>query len=454
MKSVWYVTADRAAVDWDTAVTGPAKDKQTNIVRLTRGELGDSNELSQVWARTGSRVGWWDLVRAMEEGSRDPVPAPLPAPSNGTTPAAPGGSVDLTAVNKAIATKLDADDVAKVARTGVETDLTRRPLTFNSRLPYPVVTRRPDLVVGTKAQVGLSSIYVPWIVKVPDAVAAAYPQYGKWRIYTSTDHDTGAGGIAIGISTADDPLDTSKWTWLRNAGSAKMFVQGSGDQVETPCVVFNPATNLWHMYYQAQSGSGSSVLQMTRLATSVDGVTNWTVVGNVLDNPSNTIAGYNHRGYARVYYIDGTWCAWHLQGNGTAVSAYGWSFSMDGINWVTDRRRVGAALQMTDGVLRLGISSLFHWRGDVWALISATDYVSGSTAAGTVRTGVAPINASDDYRSFRGRPQFYPSWSTLVGAETSVSGPPPSFVPLADGRLLGANRMNGENGSIVLAVLA
>lgn len=325
-------------------------------------------------------------------------------------------------------------------------------LSYTDTLDVPNITKRTDLIIGTKAQIGLGSIYVSWMIRVPDEVVAAFPQYGRWRVYTSTDHDSGRGGIAIGVSSLPDPLDMSGWSWLRNAGSPIMFSEGSSSQVETPCVVWNKSTKLFHLYYQTQTGSGSTLLQMTRVATSADGVTGWTVVGDAIPNPSNAIAGFNHRGYARVYNIDGLWCAWHLQGNGTAVSAYGWSFSNDGLTFVADRRRVGAALHMGDGVLRTGLSTLLHWRGQVWAIGTLTEYVSGATASSSVRVWTAPINLEDDLRSLRGRPT-YMDWP-MISPETTLAGPPPNFVAMDDGRHVGALRINGENGALALAVLA
>lgn len=324
------------------------------------------------------------------------------------------------------------------------------PLPYTDRLSIPSLTKYPNLKVGDKTSVGLGTLYLPWMIRVPESVFAAYPAGGRWRIYTSTDHDSANGGIAIGVSSNVDPLVVSSWSWLRNSGSAVMFFDGTNNQTETPCVVWNPVTNLFHMYYQRKNGSTN---QVTALATSPNGVTNWTIVGPVLPNLSNGIAGFNHTGYAKVFYLDGLWCAWHLKGSGsTVVDGYGWSFSHDGVSWIQDRRRVAAGVDMTDGVLRFGISSLFHWRGDVWALGTGVNEVSGGTNSTSIRVWVAPINLSDDLRSLRGRPQFLP-WS-VQSPETSLSGPPPAFATMNDGRLVGAMRTNGDNGFLSLVVMA
>jgi hypothetical protein len=97
MGNIWYVTSDRVAVDWTTAVTGPNKEKlraQVDIYRVTRGGFGDVHEQSQLWAKTGSAVGYWAFIRAQEEQSLQPVPAALPLPSSSTS--AGGGGTSLT----------------------------------------------------------------------------------------------------------------------------------------------------------------------------------------------------------------------------------------------------------------------------------------------------------------------------------------------------------------------
>jgi hypothetical protein len=329
------------------------------------------------------------------------------------------------------------------------------PLSFAQRPPTPTLTKYPGITVGDVNSIGLSSIYVPWTIRVPDAVYNAYPQYGRWRIYTSTDHDATTGGIAIGVNPSDDTvLDPASWTWLRTgAGSAKMFLEGSGSQVETPCVVWNPDTNLFHMYYQNQSGSGASIVQQTRVVTSPDGVTNWSTPVTAIPTLDSSIAGWGHTGYAKVFYIDGLWCAWHLQGSGSSVkSGYGWSFSYDGITFLPDRRRVSAGLHMTDGVMRFGFSTLFYFRGSTWAIGSDVDAgATGKVAATFIKVWMAPINQSDDLRSLRGRPLFQP-W-TITAPETVISGPPAAYGVHPDGRLIGAYRINGETGSIAMAVL-
>jgi hypothetical protein len=320
-------------------------------------------------------------------------------------------------------------------------------------LPTPTLTKRPDVTVGTCKTVGLPTVYAPWIVRASDAAVKAYPQYGRWRIYTSTDHDSGAGGIAIGVNPSDDTVfDPAQWTWLRRGTSGKMFTEDSSAQVETPSVVENPATGLFHMYYQYQRGSGSSLVQETRLVTSADGVTNWSAPVTVIPTLDASIAGWGHTGYAKVFIVDGLWCAWHLQGAGGRKSGYGWSFSNDGVDFVTDRRRVNTAVHMTDGVLRFGVSCLLHYRGSLWALGTGADVAaSGKTSSSQVKVWVAPINQSDDLRSLRGRPQFLP-W-TVIAPETTLGGPPPVFAAHPDGSLIGAYRVNGATGSIALAVL-
>jgi hypothetical protein len=330
-------------------------------------------------------------------------------------------------------------------------DLTMRSL--NERQAVPTMTRLAKSV-ATRAQVGLPTIYIPWMIKVPDAVFAAYPNLGRWRIYTSTDHDpgTGAGGIAVIYTNALDPTaDDTVWSFYRTpGGDASVFTEGASTQTETPTVVYNPRTSLFHMLYQIRNGS----LQRTRVATSVDGVTNWTVVGDAIPNLPSNVAGYNHTGYAKLWYIDGLWCAYHLMGSGVGTSDYGWSYSYDGLSFITNREAMTADLQDTDGVLRLGISGLFEFRGQRWAIGTFSEYTSG-TQSSTVRPiWCAPIN--DDLRSLRGRPQLM-SVNLVPGDDPLMLAPPSQWTTLPDGRLVGAYRVEGNTSStdfIRLAVLS
>jgi hypothetical protein len=327
--------------------------------------------------------------------------------------------------------------------------------TMSDRQRIPTLTKLSP-VVASRSQVGLNTIYVPWMIRVPDSVYQAYPTLGRFRIYTSTDHDVGDGGIAMVSTQATDPTAAGTvWTPYRTSGgSAIMFMDGVSRQTETPCVVYEPADPAgkpFRMYYQVAVGT----TQTTRVARSADGVTNWEIVGDAIPNLPQTVAGWNHTGYARVWFIDGLWCAFHLMGSGVGTSNYGWSYSYDGLSFVTERAAVTADLQDTDGVLRLGLSGLFEFRGQLWAVGRQTEYTSGAQTSTVALIYAAPIN--DDLRSFKGRPQLL-SWP-LIANELSDNPPgiPTTWVTLNDGRLVGAYRVSAANNSndyIRLAVLS
>lgn len=132
------------------------------------------------------------------------------------------------------------------------------------------------------------------------ALAAANGDYVWAR---STDHSTGAGGIWIGYSDSPETLPAS-WTpiitdsWLSTADPSNNW-----QQVETPMLVWNPDTNLFHLYMHAVLiGSSSPFVQATHVATSPD-LSAWTWAGVALPVDRAACPGnpcYHHTGYANV----------------------------------------------------------------------------------------------------------------------------------------------------------
>jgi len=91
----------------------------------------------------------------------------------------------------------------------------------------------------TAADTALATVYWPWLVDTA-TVAGSFPR--RWRVYYSTDHDEGTGGIAY--AEADQPA--GPWTH-----HPVVYVDtAAGTQTETPSVVWVPETALWHLYYQ------------------------------------------------------------------------------------------------------------------------------------------------------------------------------------------------------------
>ena len=217
-------------------------------------------------------------------------------------------------------------------------------------LPDPIFTRdaSPWLVAGNE------TLYWPCLVHARRFQPAAAAEF---YLFYSTDHSTGQGGV--GVATAPHPR--GPWT---DRGSVLYRDTVNGSQTETPHVIWNPASSLWHMYYQQKITSAD---QSTLLATSPD-LISWTRVGAVIVKPPNII-GDNHTGYARVYRRGRSWIAHHLMGGG-ARAHFGVSYSDDGTVWHTDKRSVPARVELTgDNSKRVSTFQtwLFFWSGRQFA---------------------------------------------------------------------------------------
>lgn len=156
---------------------------------------------------------------------------------------------------------------------------------------------------------------------------------GNYVWARSTDHSTGAGGIWIGYSASPETLPPT-WaqiitdSWLSAADPANNW-----QQVETPMLVWNPDTNLFHLYFHAVLiGSSAPFVQATHVATSPD-LTTWTWRGVALPVDRAACPGnpcYHHTGYANVIR------------NGTG-------------NWEAQSLLTAAEPSGTDGFIRSGI---------------------------------------------------------------------------------------------------
>lgn len=314
-------------------------------------------------------------------------------------------------------------------------------------LGLPTAYVRDTSPTITKAQTGLTTIYWPYLVKVPASVYAAFPQYGRWRLYFSTDHDTGSGGVGMMKTDALLPgsPDTT-WTSVKNGTSSKILVGGSTNQMETPTVIYNPVTAKWHAYVQIETAQREGVTpQSTALYLSDDGVTGWTkVAGGGIPNPGSDWLGWRHTGYAKVWLIDGLWVAWHLSGGGDQ-STYGWSYSNDGFSWVLDRRRILTAAKFGGGLQRLGVSTLLNYRGRLWAMGLLVSYSSGAVATdpSARRAWAAPM--ADDLLSPAGRAQELPF--VFDAGIPTIRGLGANVATADDGSLWSAYRTGDANSS-------
>jgi len=220
-------------------------------------------------------------------------------------------------------------------------------------LPNPIFTRdnSPWLLSGNEI------LYWPCVVHLKKHYPASPYEFG---LYYSTDHATGQGGI--GLATAPHP--EGPWT----DRGARIYVDTAvGTQTETADVVWNPITQLFHMFY---SQKNAGINQSTVLATSPNGVTNWTRVGVVIDvETPQRVPGNGHTGYARVQRQGKKWIAHHLCGGGNRAH-FAVSYSDDGISWTMDRRVVPARVELSgDNAVRIsGFQTVpFFWSGRQYA---------------------------------------------------------------------------------------
>lgn len=173
-----------------------------------------------------------------------------------------------------------------------------------------------------------------------------------WKISTgvyfwvrSTDHQSTAfakGGIYGAYSASPETFpDDSDWSLLFNSD-----LLSSSDptddwlQVETPHLVWNPESSLWHMYCHALSVA-NTYNQATHLLTSPDLAT-WTWVKVAL--PIDVATNRNHTGYAVVSRLSST--NWVAVSNNPGLSPFSyflWS-STDGITWAPQRATHGNIL--------------------------------------------------------------------------------------------------------------
>lgn len=250
------------------------------------------------------------------------------------------------------------------------------PPNFSKHAGNPIFTRNNAqwLVDGSM------KIYFPFVINARNILGVS--ALDTFYMYYSSDHSSGEGGI--GLATASDPL--GPWT---DRGKVYSDIT-KGNQTETPSVIWNEKTSLFHMYYHNnywQAGDTDVYrTQATCVATSPDGLT-WTRYANnpILKIPDVEFPGDGHTGYARVFRIAGTWIATHLMG-GTNNAHFGISYSKDGFNWQTDPRPIVGFADLTEdsSARRLEYSGTypFIYRGKLWACYVTSPSVSGGTSTG------------------------------------------------------------------------
>jgi hypothetical protein len=264
----------------------------------------------------------------------------------------------------------------------------------------------------------LSTIYWPWLVDTA-TVPGTFPR--RWRLYYSTDHAAGAGGVAY--SEADQP--TGPWTH-----HPVIYVDTTVDtfQTETPSVVYVPETRLWHMYYQQSNVEGG---QRTLLATSADGLA-WTRQGVALSiplvggAPDTRWPGQQiHTGYAIPHRLPGgRWLMYHLLAGGDRPY-FGQSWSEDGIHWQIDPRPLMYDIHLThqfaERRIEWNTGYLVEHEGVLWWVGTITDFISGAVPRSAFLVQ-APMGA--DYRTFLAPPRavFGPNNFRSMNVTTDADG--------------------------------
>jgi hypothetical protein len=262
----------------------------------------------------------------------------------------------------------------------------------------------------TAAQTPLATIFWPWLV---DTAELPVQSDHRWRLYFSTDHDNGPGGIALAVA---DQL-TGPWT------QRGMIYQDRvrGTQTETPAVVYLPERRLWHLYYHNQ-GVGTN--QSTVLATSPNGVDSWTRVGVVVDVRLPDFPGDGHTGYFIPRRLPGgRWVGFHLMGGGD-FPHFGQSWSADGVRWQVDPRPLGynSHLVVSGRRTEMDTGHLIEHRGRLWWVGLLFAFQSGGNVKDSL-VAQAPIGAdlrtllAPPHLVFDGRAHDYRSMQAIRDAD-------------------------------------
>jgi len=278
---------------------------------------------------------------------------------------------------------------------------------------------------------GFLTIQWPWIVNVVQDTGAVGLYGETYRIYYSTDHEDATA--RIGLLTATNR--TGPWT---DRGVIYQDTT-SGNQTETQSVIWNPVENLWFMYYHQVQVAGTSIGEVTLLATSANGVNGWTRVGVVCDYPANDMAGFPANGgigYFRPMRIGTKWFAHSLLSGGNYPRFALWN-SGDGRKWMMDPRPLGFGSDQATNAMRVEWNSgtVIFWNGELWWIGLITDFSSGGQARVTYY-GASPI--SPDLRKLLAPPVKL--FNSLQAWETNP----------ADNRS-GGSLLVDTDGSLVLA---
>ncbi|HFP9457205.1 TPA: hypothetical protein ACHOZN_003742, partial [Klebsiella michiganensis] len=164
---------------------------------------------------------------------------------------------------------------------------------------YPTLTKPLTAPVFSKSDQAAISIYWPWLF---DATVIGV---NKIYLYYSTDHAANHADSGIYLASADD----ISGPWTQHGRVYRDDV--SGEQSETPSVVWDEKNNRMVMYYQ-QAGVGTGQ-QSTLWATSTNGY-NWVRQGIATQMMSTGQPGDGHTGYFKPFRFAGSMYGYSLYG--------------------------------------------------------------------------------------------------------------------------------------------
>jgi len=267
-----------------------------------------------------------------------------------------------------------------------------------------------DLII--RSETGMPSI-LSMSVMCTDGVVS--DPLGRYYAYISTDHDSagtpepfnGKGGVCLAY--ADNPL--GPWTVHKVDGVTQIFQDlVEGNQTENPAPLAYPADPAGKGVYLYYGQQGAGMNQSTGLARSATGLPeSFERVGLVIVGRP-TWPGDGQRTYLQPMLKDGMVFGRHLIGGGDWAQI-GFSYSYDGVNFVTDPRRLGhfSHLVGADNGRRLNVGSVFWWRGEPWAIATMGNHTSGFLTS--PRQGCV-VRLSRDLRRVVGQPVFFPDGVT------------------------------------------
>ncbi|WP_288397134.1 hypothetical protein [uncultured Acinetobacter sp.] len=310
---------------------------------------------------------------------------------------------------------------------------------------YPVFQRASGPLI-TYAQQSSESIYWTWVIN-----KEAWGGTGLALFY-STDH---AAHAPSGIFLFE--ADSIEGPWV-NRG--KVYRDDfSGDQTETPSVIYDPVSNKVLMFYQQANVAGSVGAQQTVLATAnPSDLTSWTRAGVVLDKGLAAQDGDGHCGYFRPFFYSGELLGYSLYGGTNYSNAAlwrskdgGYTWKRDGsmIGWMQDKcKHLASVLNTTQNlcVLTMYEGDVINWRGQPWWIGVVGVAQSGSVGTRNSRLVAAPL--SDDFTSLKTKVVDITPPKAAYEAVNGIDYPGNLFV--WDGEVYSAYRTNGQRGSIAL----